>query len=85
MKRIVTILAGREHLVGFDEIDQVMWNTVSLLGRHFGGADIEAAVASAGVSGPAAMGKVMSMLRPQLAGRADMTRVAATVKARLAR
>ena len=45
---------------------------------------IEAAVAGAGVSGPAAMGKVMSALRPQLAGRADMTRVAATVKARLA-
>jgi uncharacterized protein YqeY len=45
---------------------------------------IEAAVAGAGVSGPAAMGKVMGALRPQLAGRADMTRVAAMVKARLA-
>jgi uncharacterized protein YqeY len=45
---------------------------------------IEAALASAGASGPAAMGKVMSALRPQLAGRADMTRVAAAVKARLA-
>jgi uncharacterized protein YqeY len=45
---------------------------------------IDAALANAGVSGPAAMGKVMNALRPQLAGRADMTRVAATVKARLA-
>jgi uncharacterized protein YqeY len=45
---------------------------------------IEAALASAGATGPAAMGKVMNALRPQLAGRADMTRVAATVKARLA-
>ncbi len=45
---------------------------------------IEAALANAGVSGPAAMGRVMSALRPQLAGRADMTEVAAKVKARLA-
>ncbi len=45
---------------------------------------IEAALASAGAPGPAAMGKVMTALRPQLAGRADMTRVAAAVKARLA-
>jgi uncharacterized protein YqeY len=45
---------------------------------------IEAALASAGATGPAAMGKVMNALRPQLAGRADMTRVAAAVKARLA-
>jgi uncharacterized protein YqeY len=45
---------------------------------------IEAALASTAAAGPAAMGKVMSALRPQLAGRADMTRVAAAVKARLA-
>jgi uncharacterized protein YqeY len=45
---------------------------------------IEAALASAGAAGPVAMGKVMNALRPQLAGRADMTRVAAAVKARLA-
>ena len=45
---------------------------------------IETALATAGVSGLAAMGKVMNALRPQLAGRADMTQVAATVKARLA-
>ena len=46
---------------------------------------IEAAITSAGVSGPAAMGKVMGALKSQLAGRADMTEVAARVKARLAR
>ena len=45
---------------------------------------IEIAVANAGASGPAAMGRVMNALRPQLAGRADMTEVAAKVKARLA-
>jgi uncharacterized protein YqeY len=45
---------------------------------------IEAALASVAAGGPAAMGPVMSALRPQLAGRADMTAVAAKVKARLA-
>jgi len=45
---------------------------------------IEVALAQAGAPGPAAMGRVMSALRPQLAGRADMTEVAAKVKARLA-
>ncbi len=45
---------------------------------------IDTAIAGAGVAGPAAMGKVMAALKPQLAGRADMTQVAARVKARLA-
>jgi uncharacterized protein YqeY len=45
---------------------------------------VDAAIGSAGVAGPAAMGKVMSALKPQLAGRADMTQVAARVKAKLA-
>ena len=45
---------------------------------------IEAAIERTGVSGPAAMGKVMAALKPELAGRADMTQVAARVKARLA-
>ncbi len=44
---------------------------------------IETAIAGTGVAGPAAMGKVMGALKPQLAGRADMTKVAARVKARL--
>ena len=45
---------------------------------------IDAAMARAGVSGPAAMGKVMGALKSELAGRADMTQVAARVKAKLA-
>ena len=45
---------------------------------------IDAAVASVGAAGPGAMGKIMGALKPQLAGRADMTQVAARVKARLA-
>lgn len=50
------------------------------LDRH-----IDAAIAGAGVAGPAAMGKVMGTLKRELAGRADMTEVAARVKARLGR
>jgi uncharacterized protein YqeY len=45
---------------------------------------IDAAIANAGAAGPAAMGKVMGALKAQLSGRADMTQVAARVKARLA-
>ncbi len=45
---------------------------------------IAEAIADAGVSGPAAMGKVMAALKPRLAGRADMALVADRVKAKLA-
>ncbi|MBK9117046.1 MAG: GatB/YqeY domain-containing protein [Betaproteobacteria bacterium] len=45
---------------------------------------IAAAVAATGAAGPAGMGKVMGILKPKLAGRADMTAVSAKVKARLA-
>ena len=42
-----------------------------------------ASVAATGTKGPAAIGKVMAILKPQLAGRADMAQVAARVKSRL--
>jgi uncharacterized protein YqeY len=45
---------------------------------------IAAAIADAGVSGAAAMGKVMAALKSRLAGRADMARVADRVKTKLA-
>ncbi|RQW28058.1 GatB/YqeY domain-containing protein [Rhodobacteraceae bacterium CH30] len=45
---------------------------------------IEAAVQSSGAAGMQDMGKVMALLRPQLAGRADMAAVSALIKARLA-
>ena len=46
-------------------------------------AEIASTVASLGVTGPQAMGKVMAELKPKFAGRADMTRVSAMVKAAL--
>lgn len=42
------------------------------------------AVADSGAAGMQDMGKVMALLRPQLAGRADMAQVSACIKAKLA-
>jgi uncharacterized protein YqeY len=47
--------------------------------------EVAAAVASTGASGPQDMGKVMAVLKPKLAGRADMTAVSGLVKAALAK
>jgi len=41
------------------------------------------AIASTGASGIAGMGKVMALLKPRLAGRADMGAVSARIKAKL--
>jgi uncharacterized protein YqeY len=46
---------------------------------------VDAAVAESGAEGPRAMGAVMKVLTPRVAGRADGSRVAAAVKARLSR
>ena len=48
-------------------------------------AEVAAAVAAAGAAGPQDMGKVMAVLKPKLAGRADMTAVSGLVKAALAK
>ncbi len=45
--------------------------------------EVASAVAAVGASGPQDMGKVMGVLKPKLAGRADMTAVSAMVKAAL--
>ena len=47
-------------------------------------AAITAAIAESGASGPQAMGKVMAVLKPKIAGRADIGKASALVKARLA-
>lgn len=48
-------------------------------------AEVAAAIAQSGASGPQDMGKVMAILKPKLAGRADMTAVSGLVKAALAK
>ncbi len=47
-------------------------------------AAVAAAVAQTGAKGPADMGKLMAVLKPQLAGKADMAEVSKLVKAALA-
>jgi uncharacterized protein YqeY len=46
-------------------------------------AEIDAAIAAVGASGPQDMGKVMAVLKPRLAGRTDLARVSGAVKSRL--
>ena len=48
-------------------------------------AAIAAAIAATGAAGASDMGKVMGVLKPKLAGRADMSAVSAMVKASLAK
>ena len=46
-------------------------------------ATIAAAIAESGAVGPQGMGKVMAILKPRIAGRADMGKASALVKQRL--
>ena len=48
-------------------------------------AAVAAAVTESGAAGPQDMGKVMAILKPALAGRADMTAVSGLVKAALSK
>ena len=77
--------AKREDLAAKEEFDVAV--LIDYLPRQADDAEIamvvEEAVAAAGQSGPQAMGKVMGAVKAKLAGRAEMTRVAAAVKARL--
>jgi hypothetical protein len=56
--------------------------------QAMGAAELEAivarAVADSGAKAPADMGKVMALVKPQIAGRADMGEVSRLVKAKLA-
>jgi uncharacterized protein YqeY len=47
--------------------------------------EVAAVVAASGATGPQDMGKVMAVLKPKLAGRADMTAVSGLVKAALSK
>ena len=46
-------------------------------------AAVDVAIAETGAAGPQAIGKVMALLKPRIAGRADMSQASALVKQRL--
>ncbi|MGQ0579848.1 MAG: GatB/YqeY domain-containing protein [Betaproteobacteria bacterium] len=76
---------GRQDLVDVEQFELSVLQ--AYLPQALADAEVEAAVAAAiqagGAKGMADMGKVMAVLKPQLAGRADMGKVSALVKAKL--
>jgi uncharacterized protein YqeY len=76
---------GRQDLA--DKEKQELALLQAYMPQALGDAEIAAAVAAAvaetGAAAPSDMGKVMAVLKPKLAGRADMTKVSASVKAQL--
>ena len=78
--------AGRQDLADVEKLEISVLQTY--MPQALGQGEIEAAVANAiaqsGASGPQDIGKVMAALKPILAGRADMAKVSALVKAKLA-
>lgn len=79
--------AGRQDLVDAEQFEASVlqaYMPASLSADEIAAA-VAAAVAEAGAAGPGDMGKVMGVLKPRLAGRADMTEVSKQVKAALAK
>ncbi len=78
--------ASREDLAEIERAEIVVIERYlpAKLGKVEIDAAIDAAIAQTGATGPADMGKLMGVLKPQLAGQADMGLVSARVKAKLA-
>lgn len=79
--------AGRQDLVDAEKFEADLLTSYMPAGLSADeiAAAVAAAVAETGAAGPADMGKVMGVLKPRLAGRADMTEVSKLVKAALAK
>jgi uncharacterized protein YqeY len=79
--------AGRDDLVAKEQAELVVLAAYmpEQLSDEAINVEIQAAVAATGAAGPQDMGKVMAVLKPKLAGRADMTAVSGLVKAALAK
>jgi uncharacterized protein YqeY len=79
--------AGRQELADAEkfEIDVLQ----AYMPQPLSAEEIETAIGQAlvatGAAGPQGMGKVMAVLKPQLAGRADIGKVSGLVKARLSK
>jgi uncharacterized protein YqeY len=74
--------AGREDLAAIERAEIVVIEKYlpAKLGEAEILAAIDAAIAETGATGPADMGKLMGVLKPKLAGQADMGLVSALVK-----
>jgi hypothetical protein len=77
--------AGRTDLVDKERAELTL--LVGYLPQQMSDAELEAAVETAiaelAASGPQAMGKVMAVLKPRIAGRAEMSRASTLVKQKL--
>jgi uncharacterized protein YqeY len=75
----------REDLVAIERAEVALLGTY--LPAQMSESEIDAAVteaiAATGAAGPAGIGKVMAVVKPKLAGRADMAVVASRIKAKL--
>ena len=78
---------GRQDLADIEKAELVVLNAYmpAQMSEAEVQAEVAAAVVATGAAGPQDMGKVMGVLKPKLAGRADMTAVSAMVKAALAK
>ena len=80
------VKGGRQDLADKDQFEIAVFQ--AYMPQSLSDTEIEAAVAEAvaatGAKAPSDMGKVMGALKGRLAGKADMTKVSALVKAKLA-
>ncbi|MFJ2987848.1 GatB/YqeY domain-containing protein [Collimonas sp. NPDC087041] len=76
---------GRQDLADIEKAELVILATYMPAGLSEAEIQVEVATAvtASGAAGPQDMGKVMAILKPKLAGRADMTAVSGLVKAAL--
>ncbi|MEC5216945.1 uncharacterized protein YqeY [Actimicrobium sp. GrIS 1.19] len=76
---------GRQDLADIEKTELAILTTYmpAALSDQQVQAEVDAAIVASGAAGAQDMGKVMAILKPKLAGRADMTAVSALVKAAL--
>jgi uncharacterized protein YqeY len=78
--------AGRQDLADVEKFESTVLATY--MPQGLSAAEIEAivaaAIAASGAKAPSDMGKVIAIVKPQVAGRADMGEVSKLVKAKLA-
>ena len=79
--------AGRQDLADVEKFEMSV--LAAYMPQQLGEAEVMAAVveaiAAVGAVGPQDMGKVMGLLKPKLAGLADMSRVSVLIKAQLSK